>query len=116
MDENIYQLATKLQESLSNLAINKELDELDKKMNDSFEVYNLSNKKDEALNKYLTLKDALGESHIDTIKALNELKIAKENLSNHPLVNKYLKVYSEVRDLYLEINNILFSDFNKRGC
>ncbi len=116
MDERIYSLTLKLKDSLEQLKINQELDKLDKELNDSYEVYLLSNKKDDALNNYNTLKDALGESHVDTLKALKELKTAKENLNNHPLVKQYLELYSKVRDIYLEIDHILFSDIFKRSC
>ena len=113
MDEHIYSLSIKLQESLANCESSKRLNELEKELNDSFEVYTLSKKKDECLEKYTRLKDALGEKHEDTIKAIKELQKAKEELNNHPLVKEYLESYSKVRDTYLEVDNILFSDFRR---
>ena len=51
-------------------------------------------------------------------KAQHNLHIKKEALDNHPLVRDYLKAYSEVRDLYFELNDILFSNLNlnMKGC
>ena len=45
-----------------------------------------------------------------------ELQKAKEELNNHPLVKEYLEVYSRVRDIYLQINNILLNDFKGGKC
>ena len=113
MDEHIYSLSIKLQESLTNCESSKRLNELEKELNDSFEVYTLCKKKDECLEKYTRLKDTLGENHEDTIKAIKELQKAKEELNNHPLVKEYLETYSKVRDTYLEVDDILFSDFRR---
>ena len=49
-------------------------------------------------------------------KALKELHEAKLNLDNHPLVREYLNAYAEVRELYGEINEILFSNFASNLC
>ena len=113
MDEHIYNLANKLQESLTSNENTKRLEVLEKELNDSFEVYTLSKKKDERLEKYSNMKDALGENHEDTIKALKELQKAKEELNKHPLVKEYLETYSKVRDTYLEVDDILFGDFRR---
>ena len=113
MEESIYLLANKLHDSISSNDSVRRLNELEKELNDSFEVYTLSSKKDECLEKYTRLKESLGESHEDTLKALKELKVVKEKLSNFPLVAEYLKEYSKVRDLYNEVDNILFSEFRK---
>ena len=111
MEERIYFLAKEINESLSSNPLVKELNKLEKELNDSFEVYNLSNKKDEELEKYLSNKDRYGEEDIKTIESLKRLKEAKENLNNHPLVKSYLSVYSKVRDLYMEIDDIVLGDY-----
>ena len=116
MDERIYNLALELSESLENDPNVVLLNKLDKELNDSYEVYTLSAKKDDALDNYTRMKDALGENHPETIKALKELSTAKENLNTHPLVKQYLEVYSKVRDLYMEVNNVLFNDYKRGGC
>lgn len=116
MDEKVYFLASEINEELNKSEDVKLLNELDKKLNDSFEVYTLSNKKDDALEKYISNKDLYGEDNEITIKSLRELQKAKEELNNHPLVKEYLEVYSRVRDIYLQINNILLNDFKGGKC
>ena len=76
----------------------------------------LSNKKDEALEKYISNKEMYGEESDVTKESLKVLKTAKEELNNHPLVKEYLEVYSRVRDLYLEIDNLLLDDFKRGHC
>ncbi len=116
MEEKVYSLAYEINEELNKSEDVKRLNELDKKLNDSFEVYTLSNKKDDALEKYLSNKDLYGEDNEITINSLKELQTAKEELNNHPLVKEYLEVYSRVRDIYLQINNILLDDFKGGKC
>lgn len=113
MDEHIYNLVYKLHESLVNNEAVISLNALEKRLNDSFEVYNLSNEKDTCLEEYLRLKDSLGEKDKKTILSLKKLQEAKEKLNNFPLVKEYLTSYTKVRDLYMEVDNILFSDFRK---
>ena len=116
MDDKIFFLANSINESLKEDPRVKKLLELENVLNDSYDVFLLSNKKDSALEKYTRLKDLYGDDHIEVMSALKELKTAKEELNNHPIVKEYLKVYSEVRDLYLEIDNILLSDYRGGNC
>lgn len=116
MDEKIYQLANSLNEEISKDPRIIKLNELEKALNDSYDVYVLSNKKDEALEEYSRLKDAYSEDDERVRQALLKAKNAKEKLNNFPLVKEYLAQYAIVRDLYLEIDNILFSDFKKGKC
>jgi len=113
MDERIYNLAVNINEELNKNEDVLLLNEIEKKMNDSYEVYSLSNKKDEALEKYVSNKELYGEDHDITINSRNVLKKAKEDLQNHPLVKEYLEVYSRVRNLYLEIDDILLGEYKK---
>ena len=116
MDELIYNLASKLNESLQNNDLVKELNRLEKELNNSYEVYQLSQKKDDALDIYSKLKDIYPEDHIEVKNALKNLAEAKTKLNSHPLVKSYLSIYNQVRDLYMEIDDILFSDFKGRSC
>ena len=45
-----------------------------------------------------------------------KLKEAKEALNNHPLVKSYLSIYNEVKHLYMEVDDILFSEFKGKAC
>lgn len=116
MDSKIYSLAKSLNEKINNDPRVIKLNELEKALNDSFEVYTLSNKKDEALEEYSRLKEIYPEDSEELKKSLLKLKEAKEKLNNFPLVKEYLAQYSQVRDLYLEVDNILFSEFRKGKC
>lgn len=115
MDQKIYNLAYELHDELSKVEAVSQLNELDKKINDSYEVYQLANKKDEALENYVRFMDAYGEDHKETLEALKELRKAKEALNSHPLVDEYLKIYIEVRDIYLNVNNIVLSNLVVEG-
>ena len=116
MDSKIYDLAKTLNEEINNDPRVIKLNELEKALNDSYDVYVLSNKKDEALEEYSRLKDIYPEDSEELKAALLKLKDAKEKLNNFPLVKEYLTQYALVRDLYLEVDNILFSEFRKGKC
>ena len=116
MNEQVFNLASELNSSLNEDERVVKLNALEQELNNSYEVYLLSQKKDECLDLYTKLKDIYPEDHIEVKNALIKLKEAKENLSNHPIVKSYLSIYNEVRDLYMEIDDILFSDFKGRKC
>lgn len=116
MNSKIFDLANNLNYALNNDERVKRLNALEEELNNSYEVYLLSQKKDECLESYTKIKDAYPSNHIEVRNALLKLKEAKENLSNHPLVKSYLSIYNEVRDLYMEIDDILFSNFKRRDC
>ena len=116
MDSKIYNLAKSLNEEINNDPRVIKLNELEKALNDSYEVYTLSNKKDEALEEYSRLKEIYPEDSEELKASLLKLKDAKEKLNNFPLVKEYLAQYALVRDLYLEVDNILFSEFRKGNC
>ena len=116
MNEKIFDLSNKLNESLRNNPKVIELNRLEEELNNSYEVYLLSQKKDECLENYNNLNGLYSDGNLEVRNALLKLKEAKEKLNNHPLVKSYLSIYNEVKYLYMEIDNILFSDFKGRGC
>ena len=116
MDEKIYFLAKSLNEELNKDPRVAKLNELEKALNDSYDVYVLCNKKDEALEEYSRLKEIYSEDSEELKASLLKLKDAKEKLSNFPLVKEYLSQYALVRDLYMEVDNILFSEYKKGNC
>lgn len=116
MTEKIFDLASQLNESLKNNPKVLQLNKLEEELNNSYEVYLLSQKKDESVELYNQLKSVYPDEHSEVKNALKQLKEAKENLSNHPLVKSYLSIYNEVRDLYMEVDSILFADFKGRKC
>ena len=116
MNERIFDLSTRLNESLVNNPKVKELNKLEEELNNSYEVYLLSQKKDEALELYSKLKEIYPDDNAEVKAVLIRLKEAKEALNNHPLVKSYLSIYNEVKYLYMEVDDILFSEFKERGC
>ena len=104
MAKDIYTLAYELKELLDVDERIKDLDQKEEAMKKSGEVKALVEKKEQAVSLYTN-------SSKEGQKALHQSKLA---LDNHPLVRAYLDAYIKVRDLYFEINDILFSGLNTR--
>lgn len=110
MEEKIYDLALKLNESIRNSEVYLECVNKEKMMNESDEVIALAYKKDMVLLRY---NDALKIYSDDSeeVKAIRkELSLAKYNLDIHPLVKAYSEAYSLLKQELYKVNNILFSD------
>lgn len=116
MEKDIYLKAENLKELLNKDPRIIKLNELEKKMNEDEEVMSLAYKKDMASVNYSDVLNHFSEESKETQKALKELHEAKLNLDNHPLVKEYMKAYKEVRELYEEINKILFANFTSNLC
>ena len=116
MNEEIYQKAELLKEMLENDPRVIRLNDAEKKMDESDEVMALAYKKDMAAIKYSDTLNHFKEDSKEAQEALKELHQAKYDLDSHPLVKDYLKAYKEVRELYDEINKILFSSFSIDLC
>lgn len=116
MNEELLNITYQLKEALNNDPRIVHLNEVEKKMSESEEVMSLSYKKDMALDKYNEMLKFFSDESEEVIQARRELAEAKKELESHPLVREYLKAYQEVRLLYEEINNTLFSYLNKNMC
>lgn len=116
MSKDIYQKASEFKEQLQSDPRVVLLDKLEKEMNDNEEVMALAFKKDMMAIKYSDTLSHFSNDSDEAKEALKELSKAKEELNNHPLVKEYLKAYGDVRDLYMEINKVLFSDFTPNLC
>lgn len=116
--DDIYSLSYELKDLLTNDPRIIRLNELEKKMNASEEVMALAYQKDVAVSEYSDALNHFTRDSEEVKKAQHNLRIKKEALDNHPLVKDYLKAYSEVRDLYYQLNDILFSNLNlnMKGC
>lgn len=90
------------------------LNELDKKISLNEEVKRFSmmvkNKEEE----YSSLLSQFGEKNESVIAKRRELYEAKLALDSLPLTKEYFAAFVEVRDLYLLIDDILFSPFRKK--
>ena len=112
MVSNIYLLAGELKDLLDNDERIIRLNKLENELNDNEEVMALSYQKDLAVSAYSDALNHFANDSEEIKKYQHELFLKKEALDNHPLVKEYLKVYSEVRDLYFQINEILFNDLS----
>ena len=112
MSQDIYSLAFALKELLNDDPRLIRLNELEKKMNESEEVMALSYQKDVAVSRYSDALNHYLEDSKEVKEAQSALHEKKLALDEHPLVREYLKAYSEVRDLYFLLNDILFSGLN----
>ena len=116
--DDIYSLSYELKDLLTNDPRIIRLNELEKKMNENEEVMALAYQKDVSATEYSDALNHFAKDSEEVKKAQHNLHTKKEALDNHPLVRDYLKAYSEVRDLYFELNDILFSrlNLNMKGC
>lgn len=110
--EDIYSLSYELKDLLANDKRVLLLNELEKKMNEDETVMALSYQKDVAVSEYNDALNHFPEGSEQVKKAQHNLHLKKEALDNNPLVREYLKAYSEVRDLYFNLNDILFSNLS----
>ena len=110
MVSNIYLLAGELKDLLDNDERLIRLNKLENELNNNEEVMALSYQKDLAVSSYSDALNHYANNSEEIKKYQHELFLKKEALDNHPLVKEYLKAYSEVRDLYFQINEILFND------
>ena len=112
MVSNIYLLAGELKDLLDNDERIIRLNTLENELNNNEEVMALSYQKDLAVSSYSDALNHFANNSEEMKKYQHELFLKKEALDNHPLVKSYLKAYSEVRDLYFQINEILFNDLS----
>ncbi len=112
MVSNIYLLAGELKDLLDNDERIIRLNKLENELNNNEEVMALSYQKDLAVSSYSDAFNHFANNSEEMKKYQHELFIKKEALDNHPLVKEYLKAYSEVRDLYFQVNEILFNDLS----
>lgn len=110
MVSNIYLLAGELKDLLDNDERIIRLNKLENELNNNEEVMALSYQKDLAVSSYSDALNHFANNSEEMKKYQHDLFLKKEALDNHPLVKEYLKAYSEVRDLFFQVNEILFND------
>ena len=110
--QDIYSLSYELKDLLSQDERVILLERIEKEMNANEEAMALAYQKDLAINNLSDAINHFGENSEEAKNAQHELFLKKEALDNHPLVRQYLKAYQEVRELYFNINDILFSNLN----
>ncbi len=116
MIDDTYKIATQLKEQLENDPRVIRLNEIEDKLNNNKEVTLLAIKKDKANNEYNDILRHFDKDSETAIKYQKILYEAKKELDEHPLVREYNVAYKEVRELYNQISDILFSSFNASLC
>ena len=116
MDEKISELTYQLKEQLNNDPRIIALNASEKKMNESEEVMGLSYRKDVALDHYNEMLKYYSDNSPEVVKARQDLAKAKKELESHPLVREYLSNYQQVRLLFEQVNESLFSMLNNDMC
>ena len=112
MDEILLDKAAKLKDDLNSLPEVKELERLNKLLNENEEVMRLAYKKDMAATKYEDSIRYFGKDSSEAIEAQKCLHLAKLELDKHELVIAYNKQYKIVREIYDKINKEIFEPFN----
>ena len=110
---DLYQKIEELKDLINQDIRIKNLLEAEAKMNASEEVQLLSYKKDIATSEYSDILNHYDRDSETAIKYQKKLYEAKKALDEHPLVKEYMKCYIIVRDLYNEINSVLFSNLEE---
>ena len=116
MTDDLYIKAQELKDKLNNDPRIISLNELEKKLNENEEVMALAYQKDMAAVDYSDTLNHFSEDSKEAQESLKKLHAAKLALDSHPLVRKYLDAYKEVRELYDEINSIIFANFSANLC
>jgi cell fate (sporulation/competence/biofilm development) regulator YmcA (YheA/YmcA/DUF963 family) len=115
MEKELLESLVSLKEALSSDPRVKRLDELEKSVSVDPIVKELS-KRMNALEK--SYEDVLAyekPSDVEAVRAQKALYEAKERLDTYPLVKEYDSAYVAVRDLYMAVDDALFSAFRKRS-
>ena len=112
MAKDIYVLAFELKDLLNNDPRITSLNKSEEEMANDQEVKDLVSQKEKMTILYESALNNNGEDSKEFKEARKALHDAKLALDTHPLVKQYLNNYSIVRDLYFNINEILFSNLN----
>ena len=116
MIDDAYRIAEQLKDQLDNDPRVIRLNQLENELNNSEEIALLVIKKDNANNDYNDILRHFSKESEEALKYQKILYTAKKELDEHPLVREYNAAYKEVRELYDQISNILFSSFNASLC
>ena len=90
------------------------LNQLEEELSNNPEVIELSKKKDALEREYETVLSYAKEDSEEAKKCEKSLYEAKLALDSHPLVREYNSLYVPVRDLYMQIDDILFGPFRSK--
>lgn len=115
-DQIIYSLAYRLKDEINSDALVVALNEIEAKLEKNDEVMKLAYKKDMAVLEYNDLLKVFKFDSKEVITSIKYLSEIKNELNTHPLVKEYLDKYKQVKELFNNINKILFSGFELDEC
>jgi cell fate (sporulation/competence/biofilm development) regulator YlbF (YheA/YmcA/DUF963 family) len=116
MNETFLNKLYELKDAIKNDECIMRLEEVEKQMENDPEVMRLTYLKDVANEEYNQILRFHNDDDLEAVEARKKLAASKEELYSHPLVKEYLKLYQEVREIYEEMNKILFSGFQEKLC
>lgn len=114
MEEEILKSITSLGDALKEDPRVKRLNSLEEKLYEDFTLIELVKKKDDIERDYESSLSYLSPSSEEAKikqKALYEAKLA---LDSYPLVKEYNEAYIIVRDLYMQIDDIVFGKYRSK--
>lgn len=112
MDLEIKKHLMSLREAIESDERLKRLLLLEEKVEKDDSLKPLVKAKDEAQEEY---ERAIHLGNEEKLKAEKKLYLAKKELDEHPLVKEYNEAFINVKDLYMWIDDILFSPFRKKS-
>lgn len=92
----------------------KKLNELEAKMSKDESVIKLSKQLKEKEEIYNSNLQKYGNKNPLTTASWHELYLSKKDLDSLPIVQEYNLKFIEVRDLYMQIDDILFAPYRKK--
>lgn len=114
MEEEIFESLSQLRDALNNDERIKKLNELEEKMYQNEEIIALAKRKNALEDEYglvLSYTDINSDEAKKIQKALYEAKL---QLDSQPLVKEYNESFIKIRDLYMQIDDIIFGPFREK--
>jgi len=116
MENDVNVLAYNLHEAIENDERVKRLKTAEKAMENDETVMRLSYAFDMAQTHYNDVLKIHSESSKEAGIAQKNLYECKKVLDEHPLVVKYMQAYIEVRNIYNQVQELIFAPFNFHEC
>lgn len=114
MNEVLLEAANSLKEAMDIDPRFLSLKEKEKAALSSLEVQELQKKMEECAKEYQETFSCYPKDSKEVLSSEKRLYEAKKSLDEHPLVKEYLASFRQVKNLTLEMDDILFGPFRKR--
>lgn len=115
MEKELADSLTSLRQALVSDPRLLRLNELEREVNADPTVRELSKKLDDLERQYEDVLAYRKPTDPEAISLQKSLYLAKETLDMNPVVKEYNEAYVVVRDLYMQIDDIIFGDFRKKS-